>query len=86
MRYGSRRSAAHLRLQHLQGLYGFAGLTSLKWCFGTMQGCSGATVAMIRCVEVSGTAFWYDSGLSWRSRHVMRGVEVPGIVFRHGSG
>eukprot|EP00959_Pyramimonas_sp_CCMP1952_P069911 1459634-Pyramimonas_sp.AAC.1 len=39
-------------------------LASQVWCFGTMSDCQGATVTLVRDVEVPGMVLWHSSGVA----------------------
>eukprot|EP00959_Pyramimonas_sp_CCMP1952_P265010 5541431-Pyramimonas_sp.AAC.1 len=47
-----RLSAASIRLQSLKRFQAFSWLTSQKLLLGTMSGCQGATVTLIRGADV----------------------------------
>eukprot|EP00959_Pyramimonas_sp_CCMP1952_P454604 9470167-Pyramimonas_sp.AAC.1 len=42
-------------------------MNAQKWCFGRIQDYAGATVMLIRGVEIPNMVLWQDSGLSRRS-------------------
>eukprot|EP00959_Pyramimonas_sp_CCMP1952_P359216 7521483-Pyramimonas_sp.AAC.1 len=66
----SRLSAAHILSQPLQEFHGFPSPAYQGGCFEKIQDYVGATVRLIRCVEVPRMAFWYESGSSRRNSQV----------------
>eukprot|EP00959_Pyramimonas_sp_CCMP1952_P343715 7199761-Pyramimonas_sp.AAC.1 len=41
-----------------------------EMCFGMIRQCQGATITLIRGVEVPGIVFWHGSGSSGRNNQV----------------
>eukprot|EP00959_Pyramimonas_sp_CCMP1952_P160504 3356893-Pyramimonas_sp.AAC.1 len=54
----------------------YHGDPSLNCVFPAIQGCQGATVALIRGIGIPRTAFWHDSECQDATVSLTRGVEV----------
>eukprot|EP00959_Pyramimonas_sp_CCMP1952_P386462 8099242-Pyramimonas_sp.AAC.2 len=51
-----------LVFKHVPGFHVFSRLTHQNMHVGIIQDCQGATVTLIRGVEIAGIVFWHSSG------------------------